>query len=186
MSTILPLVVPLVAFVVLAAVFVVVFRRASRAMARTRDDEQFRNAVEDLAGRIDRSLGGVIERVDAVRRHLLPPDQIADSLVAGAEAIGQYSEEAAGLHGPVPADEVRAALLAELDRAGRALEMVAHGCDLLQAGGGGGPRELEAQTAIKRGYLNALHAREAIARHADDLASGRPADQRRWLTRRSA
>ncbi len=185
MNTIIPLVVPLVAFVVLAAVFVVVFRRASRAMARTRDDERFRNAVEDLAGRIDRSLGGVIERVDAVRRHLVPADQIADNLVAGAEAIGHYSEEAAALHGPVPADEVRAALLAELDRAGRALEMVAHGCDLLRSGGGG-PRELEAQTAIKRGYLNALHAREAIARHAADLASGRPADQRRWLTRRSA
>jgi hypothetical protein len=28
------------------------------------------------------------------------------------------------------------------------------------------PRELEAETSIKRGYLNLLHAREAIARHA--------------------
>jgi hypothetical protein len=184
-SSIVALVVPLVAFVVLAAVFVVIFRRASRAMTRTRQDEQFRSAVEDLAGRIDRSLGGVIERVDAVRRHAVPAETIGDNLVAAAEAVGRYSEEAAALHGPVPADEVRDALLAELERAARALEMVAHGCDLIQAGGGGGPRELEAQTAIKRGYLNALHAREAIARHADDLASGRPADQRRWLSRRS-
>jgi hypothetical protein len=184
-STIIALVVPLVAFVVLAAVFVVVFRRASRAMAVTRDDERFRTAVEDLAGRIDRSLGGVIERVDAVRRHLLPAETILDNLAAAEEAVARYAEEAAELRGPVPADDVREALLAELDRAGRALEMVAHGCELLHGAGGGGPRELEAQTAIKRGYLNALHAREAIARHADDLASGRPADQRRWLTRRS-
>ena len=29
-----------------------------------------------------------------------------------------------------------------------------------------GPRELEAQTSIKRGYLNLIHAREAIARYA--------------------
>jgi hypothetical protein len=29
-----------------------------------------------------------------------------------------------------------------------------------------GPRELEAQTSIKRGYLNLIHAREAFARHA--------------------
>ena len=29
-----------------------------------------------------------------------------------------------------------------------------------------GPRELEAQTSIKRGYLNLIHAREAIARNA--------------------
>ena len=27
-----------------------------------------------------------------------------------------------------------------------------------------GPRELEAQTSIKRGYLNLIHAREAFAR----------------------
>ena len=46
-------------------------------------------------------------------------------------------------------------------------------------------RELEAQTAIKRGYLNLLHAREAIARHAAELAAGRPANQRRWLSGRS-
>jgi hypothetical protein len=29
-----------------------------------------------------------------------------------------------------------------------------------------GPRELEAQTSIKRGYLNLIHAREAFARSA--------------------
>ncbi len=29
-----------------------------------------------------------------------------------------------------------------------------------------GARDLEAQTSIKRGYLNLIHAREAIARHA--------------------
>ena len=83
----------------------------------------------------------------------------------------------------MPADDVRAALLFELERAGRALEMVAHGCELL-ATMRSGYRELEAQTAVKRGYLNALHAREAIARHADDLASGRTMDERRWLSSR--
>ena len=34
----------------------------------------------------------------------------------------------------------------------------------------------QAQTAIKRGYLNVLHAREAIARHAADAATLVPAD----------
>ena len=38
-----------------------------------------------------------------------------------------------------------------------------------------GPRELEAQTAIKRGYLNLIHAREAFARRALD-ARDLPAD----------
>ncbi len=183
MGTILALVIPLVAFVVLAAAFIVLFRRASRALTRTREEERFRDAVEDLAKRIDESLAGVIERIDAVRRHQLDADAIAPNLEAAHDAVGRYAEEASSLRGPVPADDVRASLLEELDRAARALEMVAHGCTLMAASGGRN-RELEAQTAIKRGYLNTLHAREAIARHADDLASSRPAEQREWRSRR--
>src|SRR5919112_2015655 len=53
----------------------------------------------------------------------------------------------------------------ELERAQRALEMVEHGTTMLAAARRG-PRELEAQTSIKRGYLNLIHAREAFARHA--------------------
>jgi hypothetical protein len=177
------LVIPLVAFVVLAAVFIVLFRRASRALTRTRDEERFRRAVEDLATRIDASLGGVIERIDAVRRHQIAAPEIEPNLSAAREAVSRYEKEATELTGPVPADEVRTNLLAELEHASRALAMAAHGCQLM-AEASGRNRELEAQTAVKRGYLNALHAREAIARHADDLASGRPADQRRWLSRR--
>jgi hypothetical protein len=182
-ESILAFVIPLVAFVVLAAVFIVLFRRASQALTRTRDETRFRRAVEDLAARIDESLSGVIERIDAVRRHQVGADTIEPNLGAASDAVARYAVEAAALHGPVPAEDVRANLLAELERAARALEMAAHGCTLMAAGSGR-HRELEAQTAIKRGYLNALHAREAIARHADDLASLRPADQRHWLSRR--
>ncbi len=53
--------------------------------------------------------------------------------------------------------------------------MVEHGC-AIQASARAGSRELEAQTAIKRGYLNVLHAREAIARHALEAAALVPAD----------
>ncbi|MEA2537791.1 MAG: hypothetical protein QOF11_2025 [Chloroflexota bacterium] len=183
MASILALVIPLVAFVVLAAVFIVLFRRASRSLTRTRDEERFRRAVEDLAARIDTSLTGVIERIDAVRRHHVAADTIEPNLAAARDAVARYTQEAAALHGPVPADDVRANLLAELERAARALEMATYGCGVMTAPSGP-HQELEAQTAIKRGYLNTLHAREAIARHADDLASGRPADQRRWLSRR--
>jgi hypothetical protein len=185
-SNVLTLIVALVAlaaFVALAVAFLVVLRRASRVVTESRDQERLRRAVEDLALRIDTSLGGVIERIDAVRRHHLAADAIEQNLAAASDAVERYAEEAATLHGPIPAEEVRANLLAELERAGRALEMVAHGCALLDVAPGG-PGEIEAQTAIKRGYLNALHAREAIARHAADLAAGRAADQRRWLTRR--
>ena len=46
--------------------------------------------------------------------------------------------------------------------------MVEHGATIL-IGVRRGPRELEAQTAIKRGYLNLIHAREAFARRALDV-----------------
>jgi hypothetical protein len=184
-SSILALVIPLVAFVILAAVFIVLFRRASRSLARTRDEERFRRAVEDLAARIDESLGGVIERIDAVRRHQVAATVITPNLAAAREAVDRYTEEATALSGPADTDDVRTNLLAELERASRALAMVDHGCGLL-AVVSGRHRELEAQTAIKRGYLNALHAREAIARHAAELAAGRPANQRRWLSGRSS
>ena len=55
--------------------------------------------------------------------------------------------------------------MAELERAERALAMVDHGATILAQVRRRG-RELEAQTSIKRGYLNLIHAREAIARHA--------------------
>jgi hypothetical protein len=177
-------VIPLAAFTVLAVAFVVVLRRASRVLRKTREAELFREAVEDLAGRIDRSLGGVIERIDAVRRHQVEAMAIGENMAAASDAVRRYAEEAALLDGPVPAHGVRANLLAELDRAGRALEMVAYGCTLLDVSVGR-HRELEAQTAIKRGYLNVVHAREAIARHASDLASGRSAEQRQWLSGQS-
>ena len=43
--------------------------------------------------------------------------------------------------------------------------MVDHGAKILAQVRRRG-RELEAQTSIKRGYLNLVHAREAIVRHA--------------------
>jgi hypothetical protein len=43
--------------------------------------------------------------------------------------------------------------------------MVEHGRSI-QASARSGGREVEAQTSIKRGYLNLIHAREAIARQA--------------------
>ena len=51
------LVLPVVAFVILLALFVLVLRRAGRFIAETRDVERFRRQLGDLAGRIETSLG---------------------------------------------------------------------------------------------------------------------------------
>jgi hypothetical protein len=156
---------PIVAFIALAAGLAVVLRGTGRIVARTHELEQFKRSVTDLAARVDASLAGASRQIDAVRRRQVGPETIGDTVAAATDAVERYAEEARGLRGPLAVRQVRADLVAELERAGRALGMVEHGASILAAARRG-TRELEAQTAIKRGYLNLLHAREAIARHA--------------------
>ena len=159
---------PIVAFIALAAGLAVVLRGTGRIVARTREVESFRRAVADLAYRVDASLDGAAGQIDAVRRHTMPADAIADTLAAATDAVERYAAEAEALGGPRRAQTIRTEIIHELERAGRALAMVEHGTAILVSSRG--PRELEAQTSIKRGYLNLLHAREAIARHAVEAA----------------
>jgi hypothetical protein len=156
---------PITAFLALAIGVAIVLRRAGRIVARTREIEGFRSSVRDLTTRIDQSLEGAAGRVDAVRRGQLGADTIGPTIAAATDAVARYSEEARALKGPAVAAQVRDALVEDLERAERALGMVEHGASILAAARRGS-RELEAQTSIKRGYLNLLHAREAIARHA--------------------
>ena len=130
------------AAVALALAILIFIRRAAKVIAESRETQHFRIGVADLAARVDQSLGGVAGRIDAVRRKTAAAEDIAGNIAAARDAI-----------------------VAELERAARALEMVDHGRTILTAASVRG-REIEAQTAIKRGYLNVIHAREAIARHA--------------------
>jgi hypothetical protein len=156
---------PITAFLALAIGFAIVLRRAGRIVARTREIEGFRSSVRDLTTRIDQSLEGAAGRIDAVRRGQLGADTIGPTIEAATDAVARYSDEARALKGPAVAAEVRDSLVEDLERAERALGMVKHGAEILAQVRRRG-RELEAQTSIKRGYLNLVHAREAIARHA--------------------
>ena len=169
------IVLPIAAFLILAILFLLFLRRAGRLVAATRDVERFRRQVADLAGRVETSLGQMSERIDSVRRGQLAAAAVADDLAASLDAVDRYTDEGRGLRPPHDGEAVRDGLVAELERARRALEMVEHGC-AIQASARAGSRELEAQTAIKRGYLNVLHAREAIARHALEAKALVPAD----------
>ena len=175
---------PIAAFIALAAGLAVVLRGTGRIVKRTRELEQFRAAVRDLAARVDASLAGAAGQIYAVRRRQVDPDMIADTIAAATDAVGRYTEEAKALRGPRKALQLRSEMVAELERAGRALEMVEHGTSILVAARRV-PRELEAQTSIKRGYLNLIHAREAFARHAHE-AQEFAADTGATAGRRSA
>jgi hypothetical protein len=158
---------PIAAFIALAAGLAVVLRGTGKIVARTREVDQFRGAVKDLASRADASIGGAAGQIDAVRRRQVDPGLINDTIVAATDAVQRYAEEARALRAPRQGQRIRSDLVADLERAERALGMVEHGTTTM-ATVRRGPRELEAQTSIKRGYLNLIHAREAIARHALD------------------
>jgi hypothetical protein len=156
---------PVAAFVTLALGVLIVLRRAGRIVARTREIEGFRSSVRDLTGRIDQSLDGVTGRIDAVRRGQLGADTIGPTIEAATDAVARYADEARALKGPPAAASIREAIVEDLGRAERALGMVDHGAKILAQVRRRG-KEVEAQTSIKRGYLNLIHAREAIQRHA--------------------
>jgi hypothetical protein len=155
--------------------FVLLLRRAGRLLATTRDAERFRRQASDLCARVERQLSGVSDRIDGLRRGQLGAEAITDELSAALEAVRGHIDEGRALRAPFQAEPIRAGIVDELERARRALEMVEHGCSI-QMNARVGSRELESQTAIKRGYLNVLHAREAITRHAAEAAGVIPSD----------
>jgi len=174
---------PIAAFIALAAGLAVVLRGTGRIVARTREVEQFKGAAADLVGRSGTSLDEAAAAIDAVRRRQVDPTTIGETIAAALEAVQGYADEARTLRCPRKAERIRSDIVGELDRAERALGMVEHGTSLM-ATMRRGPRELEAQTSIKRGYLNLIHAREALARHgleAQELETddGAP-DVERW------
>ena len=176
-------IIPLAAFVGLAGLFWLVLRRAGRLIAKTREMQGFRAAVADLNARIGTSLDGAAQRIDAVRRQQLAADGLGDTLAAASDAVARYTEEARALKGPPEAEGIGRNIVEDLGRAARAIDMVEHGVTILASVRRGG-RELEAQTSIKRGYLNLVHAREAIGRHAarvEEIAASQ-APKRTWRT----
>jgi hypothetical protein len=171
---------PVMAFIALAAGLIVVFRGTARIAARTRELQRFRAAVKDIASQVDASLESAANRIDAVRHHQAGPEAISQTVVDATEALERYGDEARALRGPRRAQAMRDEFVAEIERASRALGMVEHGANML-ASSRRGSRDLEAQTSIKRGYLNLIHAREAVARHAilaEDLRIDEPPSER--------
>jgi hypothetical protein len=156
---------PIMAFIALAAGLVVVFRGSGRIAARTRELNQFKSEVKDLTFRADTLLAAAAGQIDAVRHQHAGAEAIGQTVTDATEALERYGDEARSWQGSRRAQAIRDDLVGELERAIRALGMVEHGANMLISARRGS-RDLEAQTSIKRGYLNLIHAREAIARHA--------------------
>lgn len=178
--------IPLLLFALLAVSLVLVLRRAARVVAQARELDGFRHGAGDLATRIAASLAGAAERIDAVRRGQVAADSIIETLDTARDAMERYRAETEALVPPTGYGQLRDRLGEELGRAARAFDMVDHGCATLTAASVGRARGAEGQTAIKRGYLNILHAREAIVEIATNLHSPRPSrNAPGWFSGRS-
>jgi hypothetical protein len=164
----------LVVLMLLVIVAVIVLRRMSALVARTRDLERYQRAVASLDARSAAAVDPLVRELDEARRGSANPQALRDAVTAVQAQVAELAAEARSMPTPAPLVTTTVSLVAELERAARAADMAEHGMNALTMGTRG--RDLEAQTSLKRGALNLRHAREAIARLARDVAALRPVD----------
>ena len=161
---------PLALFVALAAAFVLVYRRTVDLAADVRAREGVRRSAGEQVARAAAILFDVARRIDAVRREEADAAEAASAAEAGRVVVASTRDAVAGLR-PRPGQvQAQAALVEELSRAIAALETATGACTALAEA----PADPQAATAVKRGYLGLLHAREAILDALNDLAKARP------------
>jgi hypothetical protein len=163
-----------VILVILVWLFVIMTRRMSVLVARTRDLEDLQRTVDSIDRRLAAASGPLIVRLDEIRRHAGDPQALAQDLGASLSMLEELASETRALRLPAPLAGPGAVMVHEVERAVRAAELVAHGLDALVAGRGN--RQLEAETSLKRGTLNLRHSRDAFGRAAAQVASMRPSD----------
>jgi hypothetical protein len=167
------IILPLALFLALAALFLLVLQRASRLVARTREHQQFQRTIADLDVRFGRTIDPVIGGLDEIRRHRIGADALAEVLAKAGDELRSEIDETRALRGPAGLTDVPSSFARELERAERAVGLAEHGRSGLIATRGG-PRELEAQTSLKRAALNLRHAREAAGLVARRVAETLP------------
>jgi hypothetical protein len=159
---------PLAAFFALGVPIAVLLWRVFVVGGELRRDAQHGRAAVDLARRADASLAELTAVVDDLRRRKAGPEVSEASIRASSEALRQYALEAEGVDKNLAGSNENG-LRPELERAQRAVDLIEHGRQLLL--NGDFEHQAEGETSVKRGYLNLLHAREAIKARADELAA---------------
>ncbi|HXX60722.1 MAG TPA: hypothetical protein VEI48_05480 [Candidatus Sulfotelmatobacter sp.] len=167
------IILPLLLALLLLYVLVYFARAAGQALARSREVTRFQFEAKALLAQVDPILEGLATRTDSARRQLIPPDEILPDLENGTTTLEAARATADRISAPQHGRVLRDAMGEDVDRAIRAVAMIQHGCQQASSGYGRGA-ELEAQTAVKRGYLNLLHARESLASHVAEAVRLEP------------
>ena len=166
---------PLIVFFGLALPILFLLWRVFVVGGELRRDAAYGRAALDIARRVDVSLTELGELIDELRRRKADPEASIDSLRAAAEALRHYTREAEQVDRHTLLAVGSPTFASEIERAQRAVDLIEHGRTLMLD-----PKEeghAEGETAVKRGYLNLLHAREAVkirAREIADAASSPP------------
>ena len=160
-------VVPLVIFFVMGAAILWLLWRVVVAGGRARRETASGVAAAEIARRSETLLGELLVVVDEMRRRRVEPQDAEPGMVAARDSLSRYIADAMALSRSGPWATTAAALAADMERAQRAIELVAHGGELLAdiTGVGWG----EGETSVKRGYLNLVHAREAIRQRRETM-----------------
>lgn len=150
-------------------------RRMTELAARTRDLERFQRGVTGIGARLTATVDPMVARLDELRRLTGDPQGLAEDAGPTLATLEGLATEARALRAPAPLVGRLIAIVAELDRAARAADLVDHGLKTLLTGRG---LSQEALTSLKRGALNLRHARDAVARLCAEISRLSPAELR--------
>ncbi len=173
--------VPLIVFFVMGVVVALLIWRVMVVGGELRRSAQQDRAAADIARRAVTSLSELCAVVDDMRRRKSGPESGAPSLRASTDALHRYAEEAEAIARRNPDHEAGRSLVAEIERAQRAVALVEHGRQMMLDTGV--EHVGEGETSIKRGYLNLVHAREAIRTRGEQLTRHAAGDVGGWAKR---
>lgn len=171
-------VLPLAIFFVMGAAVLWLLWRVVVAGGRARRETASGVAAAEMARRSETLLGELLVVVDEMRRRQIAPRDAEPEMAAAQDALGRYIQDAMALSRSGPWATTAAALAADMERAQRAIDLVAHGGELLAdvSGVAWG----EGETSVKRGYLNLVHAREAIRERRETIVQVSQAGRPSW------
>jgi DNA repair protein RadC len=160
---------PLIVFFGLALPILLLLWRVFVVGGELRREAAQGRAALDIARRVDVSLAELTALIDELRRRKTNPEASGDSLRAAADALCQYVREAEQVDRHVFRVAGSPTFVSEIERAQRAVDLIEHGRVLMLDSKEDGVAEGE--TSVKRGYLNLLHAREAVKIRAQEIAA---------------
>jgi len=164
---------PVAVFVAMGVVVVAALWRLMIVGGRARRSTQGLRTASDIAHRAEMLIADTAAGLEGLRHHGQDVPGAAETTAAGTGRLTALAAEAKTVRDRT-GDPAVAALVVDLERALRSMQLIEHGRQVILQGESVNG---EGETSVKRGYLNLLHAREAIRQRGIEIraASAAPA-----------